>query len=126
MYRYDQWVSAQLEAEQHRGAQRRELERALPRRNRGDDACERKHRDLEDDLRGREVGDAARVVLTPVPGRERRVAAELVGECAMDEVPRRVYDARLEEQDGERHDGRDRECRREPQRPIAGAARAGT
>ena len=49
-----------------------------------------------------QVGQALRVVLPPVPERERRVAADLEAERAVEEHARRVQRRRLEEQDEER------------------------
>ena len=67
-----------------------------------------------------EIRQASGVVLPPVPDREWRVAAELVTECAVDELSRCVPRRRLEKDDEERGDGRKQEAdderppRREP------------
>ena len=108
----------ELEADEHGSAQRGELERALAQRDRRDDAGEREDADLEDHLHDVEVRDPARVVLAPVPRREGRVAVELVAERAVDEGVHRRRQARLEQQD------REHGQRRERRTPIANFARA--
>ena len=99
----------QLEADEHGGAEGSQLERALPLRDHRDDAGERKHGELEDELQRPQARDPAGVVLAPVPGRERRVAVELVADRAVDEDVHGMGEARLEEQDRERGHRRDDE-----------------
>src|SRR5262245_60092593 len=91
----------ELEADQHGGGERGELERRLAAR---DEVAGDRPRDEERDrdlLERAEVGDPCRVVLAPAPDRERRVAADLPAERAVPEDARRVRGARLEEQDRE-------------------------
>ena len=108
----------ELEPDEHGGAEGGQLERRLPTRDDGDDARKREHAHLQHELNGGEAGDPARVVLPPVPGRERRVATELVVEGAVDEGLDCTGEARLEEQDREDGEGRADEARGELQRPA--------
>ena len=102
----------ELEPEQQHAGQRRELQRRLPPR----DPREREHRDdqqrLEEALHDLQIGQALRVVLPPVPDRERRLAGELPRQRAVPEHARRVPDVRLEQDDRERRERREREARR--------------
>ena len=67
---------------------------------------------LQDALDDVQVGDAARVVLPPVPERPRRVAADLPADRPVPEDAQLVQRARLEQHDRERGERRDREARR--------------
>src|SRR6266545_1644880 len=58
-----------------------------------------------------EVRDSLRVVLLPVPQRERRAAPDLPGDGALPEDAQRVSDVRLEQQDREGEHRRDDETR---------------
>src|SRR5262245_42434524 len=92
----------QLKADQHRGGQGGELERRLAA---GDEVARDRPHDEEDDrdlLERAEIRNPGRVVLTPAPDREGRVAADLPAEGAVPEDTRRMGRARLEEQDRER------------------------
>jgi hypothetical protein len=104
----------ELEREQERGGQGRQLEGALlPRDERGDRG-ERDDPHLDDGLERREVGDPAGVVLAPAPEREGRLAVELESERPLPERAERVPEGRLEEQDREGEQRRDAEAEREP------------
>src|SRR5262249_59300199 len=76
---------------------------------------------LEDLLEPVQVGDAAGVVLTPVPERERRVATELIAEGAVVEGGDGVPERRLEVEREERDHGRREEGDHEPETRANGA-----
>ena len=72
---------------------------------------------LEHALHEVQVGHAARVVLPPVPERERRLAADLPADRAVPEDAQRVQRVRLEQDDRERRE------RREAAKPRRSRAR---
>src|SRR4051812_27283263 len=63
-----------------------------------------------------EIGNAARVVLPPVPERPRRLAPDLPTHGAIPEDAQLVQRARLEQDDGEGRKGRDGEADGESRR----------
>src|SRR5260221_7698690 len=66
-----------LEPEQDRGGQGSQLERPLPARDEGNEERECGRATLEDPLDEMEVRQPARVVLAPIPERERGVPVDL-------------------------------------------------
>ena len=103
----------ELEGDEHGGGERGQLERALAPRHDRDEPRECDREDDDDGLKEPEVGNPARVVLTPAPDRERRVAPGLEPDGAFPERASRLPQRRLEEQDRERERARDDERRRE-------------
>ena len=93
---------------------------ALALRDHCDDTGESEHADLEDQLHGTQIGDAAGMVLAPVPGRERRAPIELIAERVLAERSRRIDEARLEKKDREGEDRRHDEGRGEAALPLVG------
>jgi len=61
----------ELESDEDGRRQRRELDRALPPRDEREHRRERNRKEGDDGLEEAEVRDAAGVVLTPAPDRER-------------------------------------------------------
>src|SRR5207244_412496 len=104
----------ELEARDERGGERSELERGLlPRDERDDERAGHEQR-LEDGLHEVQVRNPARVVLPPVPERPRRLAADLPADRAIPGEPQLVERPRLEQDDREGGERRDRKPGEEP------------
>src|SRR5215217_4618794 len=88
----------ELKADQQRGRERRELERAFAARPEVRADSRHKEQTLQQPLDKVQVGDSRRVVLPPVPERERRLASDLPPESAIPENTGRVCRARLEQE----------------------------
>src|SRR3954470_9201288 len=97
-----------LEAEQQRGGERGELERRLAARDEVDGDRSEQERDLEHALQQVQVGQA-RVVLPPVPERERRLAVDLPGDRPLPELVRGAQRVPVERQDREGGEARGEE-----------------
>src|SRR5215218_4729892 len=113
----------ELEADQDRAGQGRQLQDRLPPRQ--ESSCHRSRDDehLEDLLHHRQVGNARGVVLTPAPDRERRLAVELEAEGALGEDTGGMKRIRLEQEDEER--GERRSCKTECEPPCRNAPSVG-
>src|SRR6266540_2082085 len=101
-----------LESEQEDAGQRRELQRRLPPRNHSEDERRSHEERLEEPLHDLKVRDALRVVLAPVPDRERRLATELPRDGSLPEDAQRVADVGLEQDDRKRCERREDEADR--------------
>src|SRR5918995_1248278 len=93
-----------LEADQHRGGERGELQDRLLPRDEGDEQRAPDDEHLEHLLDDVQVGHAAGTVLAPAPDREGRVSVELEAERALGEDAGGVERIGLEEQHEERGD----------------------
>src|SRR6266511_452013 len=95
----------ELEAEEESGGQGRKLERRLAPRPEVDGERADQEQSFEHQLQDVQVGDAARVVLPPVPYREGRLPPDLPSERPVPEDPGGVDRMWLEQEDRE---GRER------------------
>src|SRR5438067_1122808 len=102
----------ELEADQKRGGERRELEWRLAPGQEVDRDRAHHEQAFEHTLEQVQIREPG-VVLAPVPDRERRIAPDLRPERAVVEDARGVERVRLEQEDREHEQGRDDERRRE-------------